>query len=206
MPTNNPPRRPASNGPRRNREIRAQEVRLVDQDGKQLGVVKLSEALSLASELDLDLVEVSPDANPPVCRLLNWSKEQFLADKERRAAKRRQNPAQTVKEVQLRPGIDSHDLAVKAQAADRFLAKGHKVRVVVTLHGRMASRPLEADRALERFLALLGDHQLDGEASRSGRKTVQIVAPAGVKVAKAPKVKAPLEESAHSEDATETPE
>jgi translation initiation factor IF-3 len=187
MSTNNQPRRPAPTGPRRNREIRAQEVRLIDEDGKQLGVVKLSEALARASELDLDLVEVSPDAKPPVCKLLNWSKEQFLADKERRAAKRRQNPAQTVKEVQLRPGIDDHDLAVKASAADRFLAKGHKVRVVVTLHGRMAARPLEADRALERFLTLLGEHQLDGEASRSGRKTVQVVAPKGATVSKGQK-------------------
>jgi len=182
--TTNQSRRPVQKGPRRNRDIRATQVRLIDQEGQQVGIVSIKEALEIAAAAELDLVEVSPEANPPVCKILNWSKEQFLADKERRAAKRRQNPAQVTKEVQLRPGIDDHDLAVKAAAADRFLAKGHKVRIVVTLQGRMISRPQEADRALERILTLLGAHQLDGEASRSGRKTVQVVAPQGAKLEK----------------------
>ena len=125
--------------PRRNQQISATEVRLIGPDGQQIGVLSLSQALDLANEADLDLVEISPDATPPVCKIFDWSKDQYLTDKEQRAAKRRQQAVQEVKEIQLRPGISDHDLGVRAQSTKRFLEKGAKVRVVIILIGRIAA-------------------------------------------------------------------
>jgi len=164
---------------RLNRQIRADEVRLIGPDGKQIGIVPLAEALKVAADAELDLVEISPDATPPVCKVLNWSKEQYLKDKEQRAAKRRQQADHEVKEIQLRPGISDHDLQVRAQSTKRFLDKGAKVRVVVRLHGRLAGRPELVDVVLERLLELVSPDDpaayLDGPASRSGNRITQML-------------------------------
>ena len=166
--------------PRRNGQIKAPEVRLIDDQGVQVGIIPTAAAMAQAAAAGLDLVEVAPDAKPPVCKIVNWSKEQYENDKAQRQARRKQQAQHVVKEVQLKPGIDTHDLATKAQAAERFLAKGAKVRVVVTLFGRLASRPEEADRLLERFYQQLDaqnvNYVLDGPAQRSGRKVIQSLA------------------------------
>jgi translation initiation factor IF-3 len=132
----------------------------------------------------MDLVEISPEATPPVAKVMNWSKVLFTEEKERRAARSRQRTTNVTKEVQLRPEIDAHDLLVKAQAASRFLAKGLRVRVVVNLHGRFIERPEIATSLLERFSAaaaeplghLSSDIQ-DGPVSKAGRHVSQALHP-----------------------------
>ena len=169
---------------RRNEDIRAREVRLIGPDGHQIGVVPLATARALADEHSMDLVEISPEATPPVAKVMNWSKIQFTEEKERRAARSRQRTTNITKEVQLRPEIDAHDLLVKAQAASRFLSRGLRVRVVVNLHGRFIERPEIAISLLERFSAaaseslghLSSDIQ-DGPVSRSGRHVSQGLRP-----------------------------
>ena len=169
---------------RRNEDITCKEVRLIGPDGHQIGVVSLAEARSLASEHFMDLVEISPEATPPVCKVMNWSKIQFAEEKEKRAARTRQRTTNVTKEVQLRPEIDVHDLLVKAQAASRFLSKGLRVRVVVNLHGRFIERPEVATTLIERFceataahLDHLGPDIKDGAVSVSGRRVSQALRP-----------------------------
>lgn len=172
------------NSLRRNGDIRAPEVRLIGPDGRQIGIVPLATARALADEHAMDLVEISPEAAPPVAKVMNWSKIQFAEEKERRAARSRQRTTNVTKEVQLRPEIDAHDLLVKAQAASRFLAKGLRVRVVVNLHGRFIERPEVAIALLERFCAAASEPLgcpssdiQDGPVSRAGRHVSQALRP-----------------------------
>ena len=160
-----------------NRAIRAETIRLIGVDGKQVGVISRTEALALAEADDLDLVEIGGDSDPVVCKLMNYSKMRFEAEREARK-KRHKSPANEVKEVQLRPAIDLHDLKTKAGAAGRFLTKGHRVRVVVVLHGRHLSRPEVADTVLERFFAEVDGNYVVESQSRSGRRVVVQIKPA----------------------------
>jgi translation initiation factor IF-3 len=127
-------------GPRTNRQIRATEVRIVDDDGQQLGVMPIEDALRRAEEAGLDLIEVAASASPPVCRIADVGKFRFEQDKRARDAKKNQHVSE-VKEVRLRPRTDEHDLQVRVRAARRFLEEGHKVKVEVRFRGREASHP-----------------------------------------------------------------
>jgi translation initiation factor IF-3 len=120
---------------RLNHEIRVREVRLIDETGKQLGIFLTREALRLAEERGLDLVEIAPGANPPVCRLLDYGK--FVYDRQRREREARKAQKQVeIKEIRLRPKIAEHDVMIKTNRARRFLAEGSKVRVRVRFRGR----------------------------------------------------------------------
>ncbi|MDR1472156.1 MAG: translation initiation factor IF-3 [Synergistaceae bacterium] len=121
--------------PRVNSEIRAAEVLLIDDQGNKLGVVSTSEALRLSEERELDLVEVAPLTNPPVCRILDYGKYRFQQQKRDKDARKKQKN-QSVKEIKMRPKIDQHDYDFKVKAIKNFLADGHRVKVSIFFRGR----------------------------------------------------------------------
>lgn len=122
-------------GPRVNTEITAQKIRLVGEDGEMIGVVSRNEGLQMAQEAGVDLVEISPNAEPPVCKLLNYGKFKFEQQKKKAEAKKKQKIIE-VKEVQMRPGIDENDFQVKCRAIHRFLEDGNKVKISMRFRGR----------------------------------------------------------------------
>ena len=122
-------------GPRINDDIRVREVHLIDKDGANRGNVTISEALAIAQEAGLDLVEISPKATPPVCKLLDFGKFKYEQQKKKNEARKRQKIIE-VKEIKLRPNIDDHDYAVKMRAATSFLDEGDKVKVTMRFRGR----------------------------------------------------------------------
>ena len=122
------PPTPQKDGQRINRDIRVREVQLIDQDGQNRGVVEHAEALQMAEEAGLDLVEIVPNANPPVCKILDYGKFRFLEQKKAAEARKKQKIVE-VKEIKLRPGIDDHDYDVKMKAMRRFFDEGDKVKV-----------------------------------------------------------------------------
>lgn len=118
-----------------NEEIRAREVRLISPEGQQLGVLPLREALRLAHERDLDLVEIAPHVAPPVCRLMNYGKYKYEQSKKEREARKKQKIVD-IKEIRMTPKIEDHDFEVKRKAAERFLVDGDKVKITVRFRGR----------------------------------------------------------------------
>jgi translation initiation factor IF-3 len=163
--------------PRVNDRIRAPEVRLVGPDGSQVGIIALPDALRIARELDLDLVEVAPQAKPPVCRLLDYGKykyEQAIKDKE---ARKKQSQV-VVKEMKMRPKIDPHDYATKKGHITRFLNAGNKVKMTIMFRGReMAHTELGAKilRRLEEDLTDIA--QVEVAPKLDGRNMTMVLAP-----------------------------
>jgi translation initiation factor IF-3 len=136
-----------------NDQIRAKSLRVIDSDGTSKGVMRLGDALALADERELDLVEVAPNSDPPVAKILDYGKELFEASRSERKSK--SDPAHEVKELQIKPTTGVSDLAIKAKAAVKFLTKGNRVRVVVVLRGRLQQRPEMGEDALANFMELL---------------------------------------------------
>ncbi|HYE01347.1 MAG TPA: translation initiation factor IF-3 [Alphaproteobacteria bacterium] len=126
---------PSRDGPRVNREINVRSVRLVGADGEMIGVVSIREALIAAEEAGLDLVEISPNADPPVCKILDYGKYKYEIQKKRNEQRKKQKVIE-VKEIKLRPNIDDNDYEVKMKAAHRFLEEGDKVKVTMRFRGR----------------------------------------------------------------------
>jgi translation initiation factor IF-3 len=149
------PQRPPA-GPRINRAIRVPEVRLIDEDGAQLGVVPTHQALEMARAKDLDLVEVAANAVPPVCKLLDFGRAKYEQTKKEREAKKNQHAIE-LKELRLRPGTDDHDVDVRARSARRFIEEGHKVRLLVRFRGREAAHPEIARGQIDRIVKSLQD-------------------------------------------------
>jgi translation initiation factor IF-3 len=149
------PQRPPA-GPRINRAIRVPEVRLIDEDGTQLGVVPTHQALEMARQKDLDLVEVAANAMPPVCKLLDYGRFKYETTKKEREAKKHQHSVE-LKELRLRPGTDDHDVDVRARSARRFIEEGHKVRLLVRFRGREAAHPEIARNQIDRIVKSLQD-------------------------------------------------
>lgn len=118
-----------------NEQIRDKEVRLIDADGTQLGIVSTNKAQELADEKKLDLVKISPNANPPVCKIMNYSKHRFDQQKKEKEARKKQKVV-SVKEIRLSPNIDTHDVNVKMKKALEFLKNGDKVKVTIRFRGR----------------------------------------------------------------------
>lgn len=143
--------------------IVAQQVRLIDEDKKQLGILPLAKALELAREKDLDLVEVAPQANPPVCRLMDYGKFLYELHKKAQEAKRHQKQVQ-VKEIKFRPKISIHDYTFKVKHIRRFLEDGHKVKITIMLRGREKYKPEMAYQVIERVFNDIQDlGQKDGD-------------------------------------------
>ena len=121
--------------PRTNEKIIASEVRVISSSGKQLGIISIREALNHAEDEGFDLVEVSPDANPPVCKIIDYGKLKYKEQKSKKEAKKKQKTIE-VKEIKIRPGISKHDYEVKIRALSKFIADGNKVKVTMRFRGR----------------------------------------------------------------------
>jgi len=142
--------RQAQRGPqiRINQRIRVPEIRVIGEDGEMLGILPTSEALRRAQEKGLDLVEVNPKAEPPVCKILDFGKFKYDEKKKAREAKRKQSVVE-IKEIKLRPKTDDHDLDFKSRAAYRFITAGHKVKFTVRFRGREITHPEKAQEQLD---------------------------------------------------------
>ena len=163
--------------PRINDRIRVSEVRLVGPNGEQVGIVRIEDALRLAAESDLDLVEVAPDARPPVAKLMDYGKFKYEAAVKAREA--RKNQAHTViKEMKLRPKIDPHDYETKKGHVVRFLKAGDKVKITIMFRGREQSRPELGFRLLERLANDIEDlGYVEYAPKQDGRNMIMVVAP-----------------------------
>ena len=122
-------------GPRTNEQITASEVRVISSTGVQLGIISIREALNYAEDEGYDLVEVSPDAKPPVCKIIDYGKLKYKEQKSKKEAKKKQKTIE-VKEIKMRPGIDTHDYQVKVKALNKFISGGNKVKVSMRFRGR----------------------------------------------------------------------
>ncbi|MEI7442791.1 MAG: translation initiation factor IF-3, partial [Actinomycetes bacterium] len=166
-----------------NDRIRVPEVRLVGPAGEQIGIVKTEDALRLAFEADLDLVEVSPESKPPVCKLMDFGK--FKYDAAVKARESRKNQVNTViKEMKLRPKIDSHDYETKRGHILRFLTAGDKVKITIMFRGREQSRPELGYRLLQRLAADIGEMAvIESAPLQDGRNMTMVLAPVRKKTA-----------------------
>jgi translation initiation factor IF-3 len=150
---------------------------LVGPDGSQVGVVRLQDALRIARELDLDLVEVAPQAKPPVCRLLDYGKYRYEMALKAKEAKRKQSQV-VVKEMKMRPKIDRHDYATKKGHIERFLGQGHKVKLTIMFRGREMAHPELGQRILERLAEDLSPiAHVEVPAKLDGRNMTMVFAP-----------------------------
>ncbi len=168
---------PISAEPRINERIRVPEVRLVGPNGEQVGIVSVNDALRLAQEADLDLVEVAPTARPPVCKLMDYGKYKYESALKAREARR--NQAQTIiKEIKLRPKIDPHDYDTKKGHVSRFLEKGDKVKVTIMFRGREQSRPELGFRLLNRLAEDVQElGSIEAAPKQDGRNMIMVLAP-----------------------------
>ena len=161
---------------RLNTQIRVSPIRVIDQDQNQLGVIPVAEAMSLAREAGLDLVEVSPTERPPVCRIMNYGK--FKYEKKKRQKQASHAHVTTLKEIRLRPKTDEHDRTIKMHKAVAFLNEGHKVQFTMLFRGR---ERMFRDRALAMFneiLTELGETvKIERNATMEGRRMTMVVAP-----------------------------
>lgn len=160
---------------RTNERIRAREVRLIDEKGGQLGIMSVRDALNFASERNLDLVEVAQQANPPVCRLIDYGKFRYEQTKRDRESRKSQNTV-TLKEVRMRPKIDDHDLMVKGKAAERFLEGGDKVKMSVVFRGREMAHTDIGKAILDKMAEQLGPiATVDQSPKMEGRAMVMVL-------------------------------
>jgi translation initiation factor IF-3 len=168
----------AIDDPRVNDRIRISPVRLIDQDGEQVGVVNLDDAKQKAADAGLDLVEVAPNARPPVVKIMDWGKARYERQKKAREARKNQSTVE-LKEVQLRPRTDDHDFEVKLKRARRFLKEGNVVRIVLRFRGRELRQPEVGVKALERMLEATSDIARVEQRSDNieGRRLVALLEP-----------------------------
>ncbi|HEY8458475.1 MAG TPA: translation initiation factor IF-3 [Actinopolymorphaceae bacterium] len=160
-----------------NERIRVPEVRLVGPNGEQVGIVRIEDALRLAQEADLDLVEVAPTARPPVCKLMDFGKYKYETAQKAREARRHQAQTQ-MKEMKLRPKIDQHDYETKKGHVARFLRQGDKVRVTIMFRGREQSRPELGFRLLQRLAEDVADlGYVESQPRQDGRNMIMVVTP-----------------------------
>lgn len=173
--TNAPVR--GEDGPRINEEIRVREVRLIDENGDNRGVVSIQEALRIADEAGFDLIEISPQAVPPVCKVLDYGKYKYEMQKRKAEAKKNQKIVET-KELKLRPMIETHDYEVKVKQAKKFLAEGNKVKFTMRYKGREMSANDMGKNVLMRLLDDLENvAKLESEPKLEGKQMMMIVAP-----------------------------
>jgi len=162
---------------RRNEEILAPTVRVIADDGSQLGVLPRAEALALAASQTMDLVEVSPTAEPPVCRVMDFGKFLFEQNKKSHAAKRKQKQTQ-IKEVKFRPGTDENDYQIKLRNIIRFLSEGDKAKVTLRYRGRELAHQEVGRRLLDRLVLDLTTHAvIEQNPLMEGKQLVMMFAP-----------------------------
>lgn len=160
-----------------NRKIYAREVRVISDEGKQLGIMQTHIACRIAEEKGLDLVEVNPKADPPVCKIIDYGRFKYEESKKKRASKKKQTVVQ-IKEVKLRPKTDTHDLEVKIRACMRFLSEGNKAKLVIQFRGREITHPETGKAVLHKVLTELGDYAVVEQwPVMEGRRMSMLVAP-----------------------------
>ncbi|MFN6951962.1 MAG: translation initiation factor IF-3 [Albidovulum sp.] len=170
-----PPQR--DTGPRVNERIRAPEIRLIGADGENIGVVTPGRAMAMAEELGLDLVEISPSAVPPVCKIMDFGKFKYEQQKKESEARKKQKIIE-IKEIKFRPGTDTHDYEVKMRSVKKFLEEGDKVKVTLRFRGReMAHQELGLD-LLKRVAADVEDiGKIENMPKLEGRQMVMMIGP-----------------------------
>jgi translation initiation factor IF-3 len=157
--------------------IRIREVRVIDDEGQQLGVMQTADALALAQERGLDLVEVAPTAVPPVCKILDYGQYKYEIQKRERETKKKQK-SQTFKEIRFRVKIDTHDLQTKTRRASEFLDEGDRVKVAVQFRGREINHPQLGRNLLERAAEMIGEHGvIERPPLMEGRSLFIVMAP-----------------------------
>ena len=160
-----------------NDEIKAKEVRLIDVDGNQLGVVSIKEALAKSEEKNLDLVEISPQAKPPVCKIMDYGKYRFEQAKREKETKKNQKVV-NIKEVKMSPSIDVHDFNTKVNQALKFLKSGDKVKITVKFRGRELHHTALGQDVLARVAEALAEvGNVEKQAKLEGRNMAMVVAP-----------------------------
>ncbi len=160
-----------------NKGIRASEVRVIGADGEQIGIMPVSEALRIAGDQTLDLVEVSPDANPPVCKIMDHGKFKYEQTKKKQEAKRKQKTTQ-IKEIKVRPKTDDHDLATKARHIEKFISNNDKVKITLVFRGREVMLREQANAVLEKVVKLTADFAVVEQQPRfEGRVITMLLAP-----------------------------
>ncbi len=168
---------PISRGVRVNERIRIKEVRVINPEGEQLGILPIQEALQTAQNLGLDLVEVAPEAKPPVCRIMDYGKYRYEQSKKTREAKKKQTIIQ-VKEIKLRPKTEGHDFRFKAKHAERFLKEGNKTKVTMMFRGREMVHLDRGRLQLDRFAEALKEVAVIEQPARlEGRNMVMVLGP-----------------------------
>ncbi|WP_421792936.1 translation initiation factor IF-3 [Hyphobacterium sp.] len=168
---------PKKEGPRVNEEIRVARVLLIDEEGEKQGVMPVEAAIEAAQEAGLDLVEVSPNADPPVCKIVDYGKLKYEAQKKRAQARKKQK-TQDIKEIKIRPNIDEHDYQVKAKAMTRFFEDGDKVKVTLRFRGREMAHQ---DRGMDVMNRVRDDFaevaKVEFAPKLEGRQMVMVLAP-----------------------------
>jgi translation initiation factor IF-3 len=184
-----------------NDRIRAPQVRLVGPDGAQIGIVSVQDALGRAQELDLDLVEVAPNANPPVCRIMDYGKFKYERDVRQKEARKRQSRVE-VKEIKMRPKIDRHDYEIKKGHVERFLRTGARVKVTIMFRGREMAHTELGQRLLSRLTEDLSElANVETFPKLDGRNMVMVVAPVKRPAIKQASREGPAEEARGPEPA-----
>ena len=183
--------------------IRVQEVSVIGDDGESLGTIPTEEAISMAEDRSLDLVEVAPNANPPVCRIMDYGKHKYKASKKAHEAKKNQKVVH-VKEVKFRPNTDQHDFDFKLKHVQRFLENGDKAKVVIFFKGREIIHREFGQRVLERVAEKTEDIAIiEQSAKQEGRTLVMILAPKNVKTKKGTQLTVPKPAVTKKTDANE---
>src|SRR6201997_3995642 len=164
-------------GPRINEEIRSREVQLIDQKGDNHGVVETQLALAKAQEAGLDLVEIAPNSVPPVCKILDFGKYKYQAQKKAAEARKKQKVVE-IKEIKLRPMIDDHDYDVKMRAMQRFFEEGAKVKITLRYRGREMAHQEIGTKLLDKVKADVAEFaKVEQDARFEGRQVVMVLAP-----------------------------
>lgn len=181
-----------------NREIRAPKVRVIDNNGEQVGVLSLYEAIAMAEDVGLDLVEIVPTSTPPVCKIMNFGKFRYDQTKREKESKKAQHQVK-VKEIKIKPNIDIHDLETKQRHAREFLSKGNKVKITCTFRGREMAHPEIGEKIVEDFCAALEDiAMVEAPPKLLGRMLSGVLAP-GPKKKKESTTKTPSESEKETE-------
>lgn len=168
---------PEKDGPRVNEDIRIREVQLIDQDGQNRGVVLTRDAIAMAQDAGLDLVEIAPNSTPPVCKILDYGRFKYQNQKKANEARKKQHIVE-IKEIKLRPGIDTHDYDVKMKAIHRFFEDGDKVKVTLRFRGREMAHQELGYKLLNKVRdELTTIAKVESEPQLEGRQMIMVLAP-----------------------------
>ena len=167
----------AKDGPRTNDDIRNAQIQLIDQDGTNRGTVETVVAIKMAAEAGMDLVEISPNNNPPVCKIMDYGKYKYSAQKKAAEARKKQKTVE-IKEIKLRPMIDDHDYDVKMRAMHRFFEEGDKVKITLRYRGREMAHQEIGTKLLDKIKTDVADFaKVEQDARFEGRQVVMVLAP-----------------------------